>query len=141
MEIKVKNSGVIDLSSVASPPAGTVYIAESERSIPFAIKRVYFIAGMESGAVRGDHAHRTLMQAIFAAHGSFTLCIDDGAEKQEIKMDNPAQGILLAPHLWTTMRDFSPDCVILVFADDWYDTNEYIRDYEEFLRLTKDRML
>ena len=104
----------------------------------FKIKRVYFMSGMARGALRGNHAHKKLTQAIFAAHGSFILTLDDGVRTQKIRMADPATGVLLGKNLWATMSDFSKDCVILVFADDYYDENEYIRDYDEFVARVKD---
>ena len=95
------------------------------------------IVSLEPGTVRGNHAHRTLTQVIFAAAGSFMLALDDGATKQTIKMSDPSCGIILGPHLWATMSEFSKYCVILIFADDYYDESEYIRDYAEFLEAIK----
>ncbi|OHA02727.1 MAG: hypothetical protein A3J58_02595 [Candidatus Sungbacteria bacterium RIFCSPHIGHO2_02_FULL_52_23] len=137
VEILVKNSGVVRLKAAGKAETGMLYAAEAEREIPFAIKRVYFMNGMPPDAVRGNHAHRTLTQIIFAAGGSFTLALDDGATKQTIKMSDPSCGIILGPHLWATMSEFSKDCVILIFADDYYDESEYIRDYAEFLEAIK----
>lgn len=136
-EVWVRNSGVVRLKASGRPETGMLYAAASEREIPFAIKRVYFINGMFEGAVRGNHAHRTLTQAIFAAAGLFTLILDDGISKQTIRMADPSFGVVLGPHLWATMSEFSKDCVILVCADDYYEESEYIRDYAEFLSLAK----
>lgn len=133
--IRVKNSGIVHLKTAGAQNAGMLYAAEAGREIPFAVKRVYFMRGMAENAVRGNHAHRTLTQAIFAAAGSFTLTLDDGATKQAVRIDDPSSGIILGPHLWTTMSEFSGDCVILVFADDYYEESEYIRDYAEFMTL------
>lgn len=137
MDIRVKNSGVITLQATGRSPTGMLYVAEAEHNIPFGIRRAYFMSGMEQGAVRGNHAHRILTQAIFVAHGSFALLLDDGVNKQEILMTDPGQGIILGPHLWVSMKDFSPDCVIIILADDYYDERDYIRDYEEFNKIVK----
>lgn len=137
MEIRVKNSGIVRLTSVGKIETGMLYAAEAERDIPFPIKRVYFMAGMPTGATRGNHAHRRLTQVIFAAAGSFTLAFEDGVSKQTIRMDDPSLGIILGPLLWATMSEFSKDCVILICADDYYDENEYIRDHDEFAALVQ----
>ena len=137
IEILVKNSGIVRLKAAGKPETGMLYAAEAEREIPFAIKRMYFISGMSAGATRGNHAHRTLTQAIFAAAGSFTLALDDGMAKQTITMDDPSYGVILWPRLWVTMNEFSKDCVILVCADDYYEESEYIRDYAEFMEVVK----
>lgn len=136
-DICAKNSGVVRLKAAGKPETGTLWAAEAGREIPFTIKRVYFMQGMAENAVRGNHAHRTLTQVIFAAAGSFALTLDDGAAKQTVQMNDPSCGIVLGPHLWATMSEFSKDCVILVFADDYYEEDEYIRDYAEFLSLAK----
>ncbi len=136
-EIKVKNSGVIRVKAVPDPGRGMLYAAEAEKEVPFAIRRVYFMTGMDSSAVRGNHAHRKVTQAIFCVAGSFTLALDDGTTKQTTTMSDPSCGIILGPHLWATMSGFSKDCVILVCADDYYDENEYIRDYAEFSEMVK----
>lgn len=133
--IRVKNSGVVQLKAAGNPEIGMLYAAEAEREIPFPIKRVYFMQGVSGNAIRGSHAHRTLTQVMFAAAGSFTLALDDGTTKQTVAMNDPSCGVILGPHLWVTMSEFSNDCVILVFADDYYKESEYIRDYEVFVKL------
>ncbi len=138
-KINVKNSGWIILQSFNDGADGKLIIAESGRSIPFQIKRVYYINHLqERSAVRGKHAHKKLEQVIFCVNGSFDLGLDDGKDKQIIKMDDPAIGILLGRSLWHTMTNFSADCVILVFANDFYDESDYIRSYDDFLKYIKD---
>lgn len=138
MNIKVKNSGIVNLQKVGDVD-GNLYIAEAMKNIPFDIKRVFFINKPSSSrAIRGRHAHKSFVQAIFCLNGSFVLNLDDGKEKQVIKMKDPGTGILLGPLLWHTMSNLSKDCVILVLSDAWYGENDYIRNYKEFLRNTND---
>ena len=133
MKIKVKNSGAVNLRFHADFPDGDLFIAEAGKDIPFRVKRSYFINNLSNKkAVRGKHAHRKLTQIIFAVNGSFKLSLDDGKSKQTIKLKDPSMGIILGPMLWHTMTDFSKDCVILVFADDFYKESDYIRDYKKF---------
>lgn len=133
--IRVANSGFVRLNCFEDLPDGNLFIAEARREIPFPIKRVYFINCLANPkAVRGRHAHRRLEQMIFCINGSFMLHLDDGRRKQRMRLDDPAVGIRLGPYLWHTMSSFSYDCVILVFAADWYDATDYIRDYAEFRR-------
>ena len=137
-QIRVNNSGVLVLQFFDDGKDGKLVIAEGKQNVPFEIKRVYYIAGMENAAaVRGKHAHKKLEQIIFCVHGSFDLELDDGQTKQTIPLANPYYGVLLGPKLWHTMTNFSKDCVILVLANDYYDESDYIRDYQEFLAFTK----
>lgn len=134
-KIKVKNSGVVKLQFFDDYPDGALYIAEAKKSIPFDIKRVYYINNLANPkAIRGKHAHKKLEQIIFCINGSFLLTLDDGTSKQKILMNNPSFGIRLGPKLWHTMTSFSKDCVILVLASDYFKEKDYIRDYDEFLK-------
>ncbi len=132
-KIKVKNSGIIKLQLFNDFPDGNLAIAEAKKSVPFEIKRVYYINSLfNKKAVRGHHAHKKLDQIIFCINGSFTLNLDDGRTKQKILLDNPGLGVRLGPLLWHTMEKFSSDCVILVLANDYYKESDYLRDYNEF---------
>lgn len=136
--IKVKNSGIIKLQYHDDFPDGILVIGEAEKNVPFDIKRVYYISNLSNPkAVRGKHAHKELEQYIFCVSGSFRLHLDDGDKKQNITMDNPYFGIRLGPKLWHVMKKFSRDCVILVLASDYYDANDYIRDYNQFMEYIK----
>lgn len=137
-KIKVKNSGIIKLQFFNDFPDGNLFIGESSKSIPFEVKRIYYINGLfNKKAIRGKHAHKKLEQIIFCINGSFVLNLDDGKNKQSLKMDNPAFGIRLGAKLWHTMTKFSSDCVILVLADDYYKESDYLRDYDQFLQYIK----
>ena len=132
-EIKVRSSGVIVLNRFVDERDGVLCIAEAMRDLPFNVKRVYYVSHLESAhSVRGMHAHRTLWQAIFCINGSFMLELDDGEFKQDVLMWQSHVGVLLGPGLWHTMRNFSSGCVFLVFASDYYDASDYIRDYATF---------
>jgi len=136
--IKVKNSGVVDLQFYKDYPDGDLYIAEGKKNLPFEIKRVYFINKLENNeALRGKHAHKKLNQVIFCINGSFDLELDDGTVKQNFVMCEPNKGIILGPELWHEMKNFSKDCVILVFADDYYNESDYIRNYDDFIKYLK----
>jgi len=139
-KIKVKNSGLIKLKFFNDFPDGNLVIGEAKKTVPFEIKRVYFINNLfNKKAIRGLHAHKTLEQIIFCINGRFQLTLDDGKVKQKIRLDDPYTGIRLGPKLWHTMTRFSSDCVILVLASDYYKENDYIRDYHEFLKYVKSK--
>lgn len=137
-KIKVKNSGVIKLQFIDDFPDGILVIGEAKKTVPFDTKRIYYITNLSNPkAIRGKHAHKKLEQYIFSVSGSFRLHLDDGKTKQNITLDSPYYGIRLGPMLWHTMTKFSRDCVILVLASDYYDKNDYIRDYNQFMEYIK----
>lgn len=136
MKIKVKNSGIVRLTAQKDPQRGDLFVAEAKKHIPFPIRRAYFINNFrDASIVRGNHAHKKLAQAIFCANGSFVLELDDGKHKQKILLNEPTFGIILGPKLWATMSKFSKDCVALVFASDYYDERDYIKNYSDFLKI------
>lgn len=136
--IKVKNSGYIELKKVVDERDGALCIMEGMRDVPFDIKRVYYINHIEHGvSVRGKHAHRTLSQVIFCINGSFVLSLDDGTNKQDVLMWRDNVGVLLGPGLWHTMHSFSSGCLLMVVAGDYYNEQDYIRDYDEFLKFVQ----
>lgn len=137
-KINVKNSGIIKLKFFNDFPDGNLIIGESNKSVPFNIKRIYYINNLfNKKAIRGKHAHKKLEQIIFCINGHFTLSLDDGNIKQKILVNNSANGIRLGPKLWHTMEKFSSDCIILVLASDYFKENDYIRDYNKFLKYIK----
>jgi dTDP-4-dehydrorhamnose 3,5-epimerase-like enzyme len=135
-EIYVKNSGYVCLKKIQDQRDGILVIGEGLRDIPFEIKRFYFITELNNtNTIRGLHAHKKLHQVIFCVSGSFSLTLDDGYQKQTIYMNLNNVGVILGPMLWHTMHGFSENCVLLVVASDHYDESDYIRDYEEFIKL------
>lgn len=116
---------------------GSLVAIEGNHDIPFSIKRVYYIFGTGEGIPRGLHAHRTLKQVMICIHGTCSLLLDNGADKIVVPMHDKAQGILIDVMTWHEMYDFSRDCVLLVLASDFYDEGDYIRDYYDFMELTR----
>lgn len=134
---KKSNSSVGKLEVVKDGNDGWLYIAEAKKKIPFDIKRVYFIDNLRPQSIRGLHAHKKLKQWIYAVRGKFRLTVYDGKKEKEIWLDKPSSGFYLAPMLWHMMDKFSKDCLICVFASDYYDEKDYVRDFSEFKRLVK----
>ncbi|MEA4924906.1 MAG: FdtA/QdtA family cupin domain-containing protein [Syntrophomonadaceae bacterium] len=112
---------------------GSLVAIEENRDIPFAIKRVYYIFGTGEAVIRGLHAHKTLRQVMICIHGTCSLLLDNGTDKIVVPMHDRDQGILIDAMVWHEMYNFSPDCVLLVLAGDFYDESDYLRDYNEFL--------
>lgn len=139
-ELIVKHSGFIPLPRIKDGIDGTISVAEYGRHIPFEIKRVYYIYGLNNAnAVRGKHAHKELEQVLFCINGSCKIGLDDGTHQQDILLDQPDKGILLGKELWHTMKEFKANCILLVLASDEYNEDDYIRDYDRFIQYVNRR--
>ena len=117
---------------------GSLVSIEGNSSIPFNIKRVYYLYATKKDVRRGLHAHKILKQIMVCISGSCNVLLDDGLNKEVAKLDSPDKGILVEGMIWRDMFDFSPDCVLLVVADQNYDEKDYIREYNRFLETIKD---
>ncbi|MBO2551821.1 sugar 3,4-ketoisomerase [Shewanella algae] len=113
---------------------GSLIALEEGVNIPFSVKRVYYLFNTKDGVRRGYHAHKTLKQVAIAVRGSCRFLLDDGKEKVDVLLDNPAKGLLIESFMWREMYNFSDDCVLMVLADQLYDESDYIRDYQVFLK-------
>ena len=113
---------------------GQLIALEEMKDIPFSIKRVYYMYDTIAGVRRGGHAHKSLEQILICVHGSCKVLVDDGYDKKIVSLEKPYEGLYLANNMWREMYDFSPDAVLMVLASQLYDENDYIRDYDEFLK-------
>ncbi len=125
---------LIELQSMGDE-RGCLTALESEKNIPFAIQRVYYIYGTLPNIRRGLHAHRDLQQVAICVAGNCTFLLDDGYHRQEIVLDSPTKALYMNSMTWREMFDFSHDCVLMVLANHHYDESDYIRSYEDFRRL------
>jgi len=116
-----------------SDDRGYLSVVEGELDIPFAIKRIYYLY-MVPEAARGAHAHKQLQQLMIATSGSVHVTMDDGKNKKTFVLDKPWKGLLVAPGLWRTLNNFSGGAVCMVLANEHYEIDDYIRDYDEFLK-------
>jgi len=116
---------------------GSLVALEGNKSVPFDIKRVYYIFGTKEGVSRGFHAHRNLKQVAACVTGSCRFVLDNGKQREEVVLDKSTTGLLIDNLIWREMHDFSPDCVLIVLASEYYDEADYIRDYDEFLKDVK----
>lgn len=114
---------------------GQLIALEEFRDIPFSIKRVYYMYDTAEGIVRGHHAHKSLEQILICIHGSCKIKLDNGKETKVVLLEKPYEGLYVANTMWREMYDFSPDAVLMVLASEIYDESDYIRDYEEFLKI------
>lgn len=114
---------------------GQLISLEEFNDIPFRIKRVYYMYDTVPEVVRGHHAHKKLQQILVCVHGSCKIRLDNGHEKKVVALEKPYEGLYVSNNMWREMFDFSPDAVLMVFASELYDESDYIRDYDEFLKL------
>lgn len=113
---------------------GQLVALEEFKDIPFKIKRVYYMYDTAKGIVRGYHAHKALEQILICIHGSCKILLDNGTEKKVVPLEKPYEGLYVANNMWREMYDFSAEAVLMVLASELYDENDYIRDYDEFLK-------
>ena len=107
------------------------------KTIPFDVKRVYYLYDIPGGESRGAHAHKELKQLIIAASGSFEVTLDDGNVKRTFTLNRPYQGLLVVPGIWRELNNFSSGAVCLVMASLPYDEKDYIREYDHFINYKK----
>lgn len=128
---------IIDLDKHHSDRKGNLTVVENGITLPFDVKRVYYLYDVPGGESRGAHAHRELSQFIVAASGSFSVTLTDGKEKKTFFMNRPYKGLLVRPGMWRDLDDFSSGAVCMVLASDVYKEGDYIRDYDEFLEFRR----
>lgn len=114
---------------------GNLSVIEND-TIPFGIKRVYYLYDVPSGAERGGHAHKNLRQFLVALSGSFDVVLHDGKEEKIVTLNKPYEGLLINSGIWRALQNFSSGSVCLVVASEVYIEEEYIRDFEEFINYT-----
>lgn len=123
---------LIDFKSLGDG-RGELFSIEGNQNIPFAIKRVYYMFGMQSELPRGFHAHKELQQVAICIKGSCKLVMDDGTTKEQVLIGKPSTGIVIDKLIWHEMHDFSEDCILMVIASNSYDESDYLRSYDDFL--------
>ncbi len=117
---------------------GQLVALEEMKDIPFNIKRVYYMYDTGEGVRRGYHAHKSLEQILICIHGTCKILLDDGTEKKIVPLEKPYEGLYVSNAMWREMFDFSPDAVLLVLASEYYEEEDYIRDYDEFLKYVEE---
>lgn len=113
---------------------GSLVVGEAGKHIPFDIKRFYYIFNVDMQVPRGFHAHKELVQVAFCIQGSCKMLMDNGNEKSEVLLNQVNKGLLIPPMIWHEMHDFSKDCVLLLIASDHFNEQDYIRNYDDFLK-------
>ena len=118
-----------------SDPRGNLSFIEGGKHIPFDIKRVYWIYDVPGGEKRGGHAYKNLHEFVIALSGSFDVVLDDGKEKKVYPLNRSYYGLYVPNMIWRSLESFSTNSLCLILASDPYDENDYIRDYDDFLRM------
>ncbi|MBQ8385391.1 MAG: FdtA/QdtA family cupin domain-containing protein [Spirochaetaceae bacterium] len=115
---------------------GKLVVIEGDNlsGVPFDIKRVFYIYGSDRTVVRGQHANRNSEFVLVNVAGSSKVMITDGEKKEIVELNQPMEAVYIPRMIWKEMYDFSPDSVLLVLANTHYDSHEYIRNYEEYLK-------
>ncbi|MEZ4802157.1 MAG: FdtA/QdtA family cupin domain-containing protein [Gelidibacter sp.] len=130
MSISLQDIKLINIPKIEDR-RGNLSVIEKE-CIPFAIKRVYYLYDVPSGAYRGGHAHKDQLEFLIALSGSFEVVLTDGKNKQKMMLNRPDQGLLIPTGIWRELENFSSGAVCLVLASDEYDETDYIRNFRTF---------
>jgi hypothetical protein len=131
--MKTEIGRIIELKKIVDP-RGNLTVTEEMTDVPFEIRRVYWVYDVPSGESRGGHAHKHCRELIVAISGSFHVTLDDGTSKETYLLNHPYQGLVVETGIWRTLDDFSSGAVCLVLASDLFEEEDYIREYEEFLK-------
>lgn len=124
---------MVELDKHHSSRKGNLTVVENGKTLPFSVKRVYYLYDVPGGESRGAHAHRDLEQFIVAVSGSFRVALDDGNCKRSFILNRPYQGLYVKPGMWRDLDDFSSGSVCMVLASEVYQAEDYIRNYDEFM--------
>ncbi|HOU98308.1 MAG TPA: FdtA/QdtA family cupin domain-containing protein [Bacteroidales bacterium] len=133
-----KKSSVFDCShielGVNHREKGNITVVENNKTLPFNVKRIYYLYDIPGGESRGGHAHKKLYQLVVAASGSFDVILDDGKVKRTITLNRLYHCLYIVPGIWRELVNFSSGSICMVLASDIYQENDYIREYEKFMK-------
>ena len=134
------NFRILDISTVVAdnPDLGFLTYLEGKRDIPFPIRRAYWITEAEAESHRGFHAHKLNCQLLYCPYGVIDIMLDDGKQRTTVTLDDPGKGLLLMPGLWREMIWKKSGSVLCVLASEYYDADEYIRDYDKFIEYNRE---
>ncbi len=136
--MKHLNTALIDFPKITDP-RGNLTVAQAHTDVPFAVKRAYWVYDVPAGECRGGHAHKLCKEILIALSGSFHVTVDNGEEQKTVLLNHPYQGLLIDTDVWRTLDDFSSGAVCLVLASEPFDEDDYIREYDDFLRYLADK--
>lgn len=132
----LSESRIIELPKITDKRGNLTFIEEN-RHVPFYIKRVYYLYDVPGGETRAGHTHKSLQQFMIAASGSFDVILDDGSKRNRVHLNRSYYGLYIPPMIWRELNNFSSGSVCLVLASEYYDEDDYIRDYEMFKKMVR----
>tara|TARA_B100000524_G_scaffold110751_1_gene53680 strand:- start:34074 stop:34487 length:414 start_codon:yes stop_codon:yes gene_type:complete len=130
------NCNLVELQKIKNR-AGNLSVVENSGSMPFDIKRVYYIYDVPGGSDRGGHAHKELEQYVIAVSGAFDIQLDDGKNKKTVRLDRPYLALHIKKGIWRETRNFTSGAICMVIASHKYDYSDYIHDYDNFIKYRK----
>lgn len=119
--------------------SGNLVSLEGQKNIPFEIKRVYYIWGASKNDIRGKHSHKNLEQIIICLSGECEFLLNNGSSTCTIKLNKPDEGLYLKSNIWREFYNFSKDCVLMILASNYYEEDDYIRNFSDFLKNSQTR--
>lgn len=128
LEIRLK-----EIRSIINSEKGSLAFFESNVDMPFAIKRIYYIYNVPPEEIRGSHAHKSLNQILFCPHGEIMITLKDGNTTETVLLDRPNLGLIIYGGIWRELKFLKADSVLVVAASDYYDENDYIRNWDDFM--------
>ena len=131
-------NNLLKIKKLGNKENGFLSFFESEKDISFEIKRVYYTYNVSKGQIRGYHAHKNLEQFLVCIKGKIKINYDNGIDKKSYILDEPNKGVICGKGIWHTMEWLENDSILLVLASEYYDESDYIRDYDEFIKLVKE---
>lgn len=136
--LKIDIAGVsIKTLKTFSDMRGNLSVANILQEIPFIPKRYFMVYDVPSKETRGEHAHKTCQQFLICIRGSCQVLVDDGVNRSTVLLDSPEVGLLIPPKVWGTQFKYSEEALLAVFASEEYNSDDYIREYSEFLKFIK----
>lgn len=128
----IQNCKILSIPKIEDP-RGNLSVIEND-VIPFEIKRVYYLYDVPSGAERGGHSHKEQYEFLVALSGSFDVIINDGNQQKIVTLNKPFEGLLITNGIWREIKNFSSGAVCLVIASDVFSEEDYVREFEDFLK-------
>ena len=135
------NTTVFDCDLLYLPrianPAGNITVVENNIQLPFPVKRIFYLYDIPGGESRGAHSHKQCHQFLIAASGSYEVSLDDGKVQRVVQLNRPYVGLHIPPGIWASEINFSSGSICLVLASEKYNEEDYIREYQDFIRFKK----
>jgi hypothetical protein len=130
---------IVELSKIQNRAGNITVVENFKKIIPFSVKRIFYLYDIPGGESRGAHAHHECHQFLIAASGSFEVLLADGLTKRQVQLNRAYYGLHIPPGIWASEMNFSSGSICLVLASHPYDPKDYIRNYEEYLRIVNKR--